>query len=65
MNSFARDARAKINATSGFDELKIYVSYGHGDEGLVPLYGREKLPRLQALKRAWDPKRLFRFNEGL
>ena len=65
INAFAQKARAQFNATSGFDALQVYVSYGHGDEGLEPLYGKSKLPRLQALKKQWDPQNLFRFNEGL
>ena len=65
VNAFARKARAQFNATSGFDSLQIYVSYGHRDEGLHALYGSTKLHRLQALKRQWDPQNLFRFNEGL
>ena len=63
INAFATNARSESGATSGFDGLQIYVSYGHGDEGPVPLYGERKLPRLRALKQKWDPDKRFNFNE--
>jgi Berberine and berberine like len=65
VNDFARKARSEFNATSGFDGLQVYVSYGHGDEGLDAFYGKRKLPRLQALKKQYDPNRLFVYNEPL
>lgn len=62
---FANLAVESFNATSGFDHLKIYVSYAHGTEDLSTLYGAEKLPWLLRLKKKWDPKNLFRFNNPL
>ncbi|KAL4908421.1 hypothetical protein BDW74DRAFT_175103 [Aspergillus multicolor] len=63
--AFANSAVELFNATSGFDGLKLYANYAHGDEGLDAMYGAEKLPRLLELKREWDPKNLFRFNNPL
>ncbi|KAL9002894.1 MAG: hypothetical protein Q9188_004200 [Gyalolechia gomerana] len=62
INTFAQNARAAFFATSGFSEPRVYVSYGHGDESPEELYGAQKLPRLRALKRKWDPKGRFGFN---
>ena len=44
---------------AGTDGLESYVSYSHGDEPYEAVYGREKLPRLAALKNAIDPSGLF------
>ncbi|KXG46525.1 FAD-binding, type 2 [Penicillium griseofulvum] len=65
VDDFAISAVEAFNATSGFDDLRIYVSYAHGTEGLNPMYGPEKLPRLMKLKKKWDPKGLFNYNNGL
>ena len=65
VNNLARTARSAFNATSGFSQLQVYTSYGHGDEGIDVLYGPSKLPRLTSLKKQWDPNRLFRFNNPL
>ncbi|OQE10144.1 hypothetical protein PENFLA_c090G01387 [Penicillium flavigenum] len=65
VDDFALAAVEAFNATSGFDDLRIYVSYAHGTEGLKPMYGAEKLPRLLKLKKKWDPKGLFSYNNGL
>ncbi|KAI9368962.1 hypothetical protein BJX61DRAFT_521534 [Aspergillus egyptiacus] len=65
VDDFAVAALEAFNATSGFDDMHIYVSYAHGTEGLVPMYGAEKLPRLRQLKQKWDPKGLFSYNNGL
>lgn len=63
IDTFGQQARNNFSAVSGYDSLQVYVSYGHGDEGPVPLYGERKLPRLRALKEKWDPAGLFSFNE--
>lgn len=63
VDSFGREARNNFSATSGFNQTEVYVSYGHGDEGPVALYGARKLPRLRALKKEWDPQGLFNFDE--
>ncbi|CAG7946347.1 unnamed protein product [Penicillium nalgiovense] len=65
VDDFALAAVKAFNATSGFDGLHIYVSYAHGTEGLNAMYGAEKLPRLLKLKKKWDPKGLFSYNNGL
>lgn len=64
-NDFAREMRSDLAATSGFSDLSVYVSYAHGDETLEQIYGKEKLPRLAALKRTWDPDNVFGFNNAL
>jgi len=51
--------------TSGYPELSMYINYAHGDEKIWQIYGRDKLPRLAALKKKWDPKNAFSFNNGL
>lgn len=65
VNEFANQAVKAFNATSGFDDFRVYVSYAHGTESLSDMYGAEKLPRLLRLKETWDPKNLFRFNNPL
>lgn len=54
-------ARSKVQATSGFDQLAVYVNFAHGDEGPAAWYSAEKLKNLTRLKRKWDPKELFSF----
>ncbi|CAJ2502321.1 Uu.00g097150.m01.CDS01 [Anthostomella pinea] len=65
VNEFAVNARARFAATSGFGDIKTYVSYGHGDETPAQLYGDEQLAQLRELKSTWDPSKLFNFNEPL
>jgi hypothetical protein len=65
VDDFGLSAVEAFNATSGFDDLHIYVSYAHGTEGLDAMYGTDKLPRLLKLKKNWDPKGLFSYNNGL
>lgn len=65
VNEFGRHAIQRFNETSGLDELHVYVSSAHGNEGLPAWYGEKNLPRLLELKEQWDPKNLFRFNNGL
>jgi hypothetical protein len=62
---YATTAISAYNATSGFQGLQTYVSYARGTEGLVSMYGKEKLPRLLDLKKKWDPQALFSFNNPL
>jgi hypothetical protein len=64
-DAFAREWVGRFQAASGFDSLRVYVSFGHGTEGPEVWYSRRKLPRLMALKKRWDPKGLFRFNNAL
>jgi Berberine and berberine like len=65
VDEFATSAISAFNATSGFDELRVYVSYARGTEGLEAMYGPRKLGRLLALKKEWDPDGLFVFNNPL
>ncbi|RFU27488.1 hypothetical protein B7463_g8856, partial [Scytalidium lignicola] len=65
VNALADKWTAAFTATSGFDSLQVYVNYAHGTEGLSAMYSDRKLPRLLALKREWDPKGLFSFNNPL
>ena len=64
-NNLARELRPRFQATSGYDELAVYVSYAHGDEKPENWYGRRNLPRLVRLKNEWDPQNLFRYDNGL
>ena len=64
-NDFAKNLRSKFVATAGYPALAVYVSYAHGDEPPQSMYGAAKLPRLTKLKQKWDPKNVFRFNNGL
>ncbi|KAI1778736.1 FAD-binding domain-containing protein [Hypoxylon cercidicola] len=50
-NSFARELRSGFAATSGYPDLAVYVSYAKGDENLEQICGKDKLPRLVALKK--------------
>lgn len=65
VDHFATDIRSLFAKTSGFDGLKSYVSYGHGDEGINSWYGANNLKALTALKESWDPRNLFRFNNPI
>ncbi|KAL4784744.1 FAD-binding domain-containing protein [Aspergillus varians] len=56
--------RAAFAETSGYDGLRVYVSYGHGDETLSQLLG-DNVPRLVELKSVWDPDNVFGFFHGL
>jgi len=63
IDSIGKEARNNFSATAGFDGLQVYVSYGHGDEGPIPLYSETNLPRLRDIKQEWDPEGLFSFNQ--
>ena len=65
VDAFLVDARSKFTQTSGYDNLTMYINYGHGDEGRETLYSARKLERLTRLKREWDPDQLFSFNNPL
>ena len=61
-NQLAQELRPRFQATSGYPELEIYVSYAHGDEQPENWYGKDKLPRLVQLKQQWDPQNLFQYD---
>ncbi|KAL3458978.1 FAD-dependent oxidase [Aspergillus heterothallicus] len=65
VTAFAEHWVPEFTRTGGFNESRVYVSYAHGDESLEAKYGERKLPRLLRLKKKWDPKGLFSFNNGL
>ncbi|KLO99253.1 Uncharacterized protein Y057_14507 [Fusarium fujikuroi] len=62
---FGEEIRRDVAATSGYPEITTFVNYAHGDETLDQIYGKNKLARLAALKKIWDPKEVFSFNNGL
>lgn len=64
-NSLARTLRDSWAATTGYPELSVYVNYARGDEKLRQRYGSRKLPRLAALKKKWDPRNVFAYNNVL
>ncbi|KIA75781.1 hypothetical protein HK57_00395 [Aspergillus ustus] len=64
-NKLGLELRSQLALTSGYDEPSVFVNYARGDEGLERIYGREKLGRLAALKRIWDPENMFRFGLGI
>ena len=63
-DAVAKEIRSALAATSGYDGLAVYVSYGYGDESLEQVYG-SNLPRLTQLKGRWDPDDVFRFFHDL
>jgi hypothetical protein len=65
VTNFAQHWVPEFAETGGFNESRVYVSYAHGDESFETKYGKRKLPRLLELKKKWDPKSLFSFNNGL
>ncbi|KAK4992368.1 hypothetical protein LTR50_001126 [Elasticomyces elasticus] len=65
VEALAKELRTSFAATSGYPDLAVYVSYAHGDETLDQRYGANKLPRLAALKKKWDPSNVFAYNNAL
>ena len=63
-DTMAAVVRSDFVATSGYDDLAVYVSYAHGDESREQMYG-SNLPRLVQLKNEWDPDNVFRFYHDL
>jgi hypothetical protein len=60
----AEEIRADYAATSGYPGLRVYVSYGHGNESPEQIWG-VNLPRLEKLKGKWDPDNVFRFYHAI
>ena len=64
-NELGRELRSDFVATSGYDDLTVYVNYAWGTESLESIYGVNKLPRLARLKARYDPNNIFRFYHAL
>lgn len=66
-DSFGRELRDSWSKTGGYAKEggTVYVNYARGDEPLESVYGVHKLPRLAALKKKWDPNRVFAYNNVL
>lgn len=64
-NEFARGLREEIAAASGYPGVSAYVNYAWGDETLEQIYREDKLHRLTALKRHWDPDNVFGYWNGI
>ncbi|KAI1391762.1 FAD-binding domain-containing protein [Hypoxylon trugodes] len=64
-NALGRELRQDFAATSGYDDLSVYVSYAYGDETREQIFRKDKLPRLVALKKKWDPDNVFSYNNQL
>ncbi|KAI0184711.1 hypothetical protein EV127DRAFT_443582 [Xylaria flabelliformis] len=62
---YGKKWRDQFAATSGYPQLAAYVNSAHGDESLQSIYGANKLQRLSALKKIWDPSNVFRFNNPI
>ena len=60
---FGQQARKLLVEGSGSSELHAYVNYAHGDEGVESWYGydTQKLDKLRALKKQFDPNGKFSF----
>ncbi|KAK3316889.1 hypothetical protein B0H66DRAFT_307121 [Apodospora peruviana] len=64
-NTFCRELRQFIAQNSGYDGLKTYVSYAHGEETLEEKYGTKKLENLRVLKQKYDPNNMFGWNNSI
>ncbi|TRX92610.1 hypothetical protein FHL15_006537 [Xylaria flabelliformis] len=62
---YGKKWRDQFAATSGYPQLAAYINSAHGDESLQSIYGANKLQRLSALKKIWDPSNVFRFNNPI
>ena len=65
LDQWGKRVRDRFQETNGFGEMRVYVSYGQGDEPQEALYGARKLDRLRALKRQWDPQQFFSWNNPI
>ncbi|KAI0904511.1 hypothetical protein F4823DRAFT_634235 [Ustulina deusta] len=64
------ELRTAFAATSGYEDeieggLAVYVNYAHGEEPIESIYRADKLPRLAALKKTWDPHNVFAYHLAL
>lgn len=60
VDTWTSNLRAQMARTSGFDKLHVYQNYAHS-EPVQAFYGYEawRLPRLQGLKKKFDPRNVF------
>lgn len=63
--SLAQDLSRDFVATSGYDDLAVYVNYASGNETLEQRYGATKLKRLAETKKKWDPEQVFGYSSPL
>ncbi|KAI0514714.1 hypothetical protein F5B22DRAFT_647470 [Xylaria bambusicola] len=68
--SLGPELRTAFAATSGYEHeikggLAVYVNYAHGEEPIESIYRADKLPRLAALKKTWDPNNVFAYHLAL
>lgn len=63
--ALGRELRDDFRATSGFEGPRVFVNYARGDETLEQIYSKQNLPRLSNLKKQWDPKNAFSFNNAI
>ncbi|POS73295.1 hypothetical protein DHEL01_v208314 [Diaporthe helianthi] len=63
--ALAQDLRRDFVATSGYPDLAVYVNYASGNETLEQRYGANKLNRLAATKKKWDPSQVFGYSNPL
>lgn len=63
--ALGEDLRNDFVATSGYDDVSVYVNYAKGDETVEQKYGKNKLPRLAELKKKWDPNQVFGYSNPI
>ncbi|PVH93921.1 FAD-binding domain-containing protein [Periconia macrospinosa] len=61
LDAFGKEICTMLLESSGQTQLELYTNFARGDEGPEAWYSAENLPRLQALKRRYDPKNIFSF----
>ncbi|KAH8697263.1 hypothetical protein BGW36DRAFT_427229 [Talaromyces proteolyticus] len=59
VGKYGRKIRDRLHHGSGRKDLQTYVHFANGNESPAALYSAAKLPGLRALKREYDPARLF------
>ncbi|KAF2644246.1 FAD-binding domain-containing protein [Massarina eburnea CBS 473.64] len=64
-NRIGLEIRDDFAAGADNKAREVFANYARGDETLEQIYGKDKLPRLAAVKRAWDPSNIFAFNHPL
>ncbi|KAF2229869.1 Glucooligosaccharide oxidase [Viridothelium virens] len=57
-NAWGLSVRKLLRSSDGLPEHANYVNFAHGDESLQDIYGTS-LPRLQSLKKQYDPGNRF------